>query len=175
MVAGIADVGEVADAAHVDEHRRRGEAQLHERQERMPAGQQLGLVAVLAEQADGLLGRAGPDVVELGRNHYGFPPVVDGLAEVPEPLGRNAASADGVPLAAPAPLMAAHTRSGEAGMSMSRMPNGCSASMTAFMTAGVDAMVPASPMPFTPIGLVGLGVVVWSVMKLGDSAAVGTR
>src|SRR5207245_2849022 len=99
-------------------------------------------------------------VVELGRDHW-FPPVVDGLADVPEPVGRRAASADGRPPPLPVPpLMAAHTRSGEAGMSMSRIPNGWRASMTAFMTAGVEAMVPASPMPFTPIGLVGLGVVV---------------
>ena len=42
------------------------------------------------------------------------------------------------------------------------------------MTAGVLAMVPASPMPLAPIGLVGLGVVVWSSVKLGNSAAVGT-
>ena len=45
----------------------------------------------------------------------------------------------------------------------------------ALITAGVPAMVPASPMPFTPIGLVGLGVVVWSSVKLGSSAAEGTR
>ena len=41
------------------------------------------------------------------------------------------------------------------------------------MTAGVLAMVPASPMPLAPIGLVGLGVVVWSSVKLGSSAADG--
>ena len=45
-------------------------------------------------------------------------------------------------------------------MTMSVMPKGDSASTTAFMTAGVLAMVPASPMPLAPIGLVGLGVVV---------------
>ena len=43
------------------------------------------------------------------------------------------------------------------------------------MTAGVAAIVPASPMPFTPSGFVGLGVTVWSSSKLGISAADGTR
>ena len=47
--------------------------------------------------------------------------------------------------------------------------------ITAFITAGVDAMVPASPMPLTPIGLVGLGVTVWSRSNAGNSAADGTR
>ena len=59
-------------------------------------------------------------------------------------------------------------------MSMSVMPSGDSASTMAFIT-GVAAMVPASPMPLTPNGLVGLGVTVWSSLRLGISAAVGTR
>ncbi len=42
------------------------------------------------------------------------------------------------------------------------------------MTAGVEPIVPASPMPLTPSGLVGLGVTVWSSLKLGISAALGT-
>jgi hypothetical protein len=45
VVAGVADVGQVAEPAHVDEHRRLGQAQLHEGQQRVPAGEQLGLVA----------------------------------------------------------------------------------------------------------------------------------
>ena len=47
-------------------------------------------------------------------------------------------------------------------MSMSVMPNGASASMTALMTAGVEAIAPVSPTPLTPSGLVGLGVSVRS-------------
>ena len=52
-----------------------------------------------------------------------------------------------------ASLIAAHTRSGVAGMSMCRTPRWDTASMTAFSTAGVDPMVPASPIPLAPSGL----------------------
>ena len=45
-------------------------------------------------------------------------------------------------------------------MSMSVTPNGASASRTALTTAGVEAIVPVSPTPFTPSGLLGLGVTV---------------
>jgi len=38
-------------------------------------------------------------------------------------------------------------------MSMCRTPSGASASMIAFCTAGVDPIVPASPMPLAPSGL----------------------
>jgi hypothetical protein len=36
-------------------------------------------------------------------------------------------------------------------------------------------MVPASPTPFTPIAVVGLGVIVESISSLSASAAEGTR
>src|SRR5205085_6008616 len=119
--------------------------QLHQGKERVAPGQQLGVVTVLAQEGDGLLGRARPGVVELGRDHL-LPPWI-----------------------------AAHTRLGDAGMSMSVTPKGCRASTMALITAGVEAIVPASPMPFTPIGLVGLGVTVWSRVSWGNSAALGTR
>ena len=45
------------------------------------------------------------------------------------------------------------TRWGEAGMSMCRTPRCASASTIAFCTAGVEPMVPASPMPLAPSGL----------------------
>ena len=45
----------------------------------------------------------------------------------------------------------------------------------ALITAGAAPMVPASPMPFTPSGLVGDGVTVWSVVIGGTSRAAGTR
>ena len=57
--------------------------------------------------------------------------------------------------------MARHTRSGVHGMSMWRTPRWLSASTTAFCTAGVEPMVPDSPMPLAPSGLSwagGLGV-----------------
>jgi len=43
-------------------------------------------------------------------------------------------------------------------MSICRMPRCESASTTAFWTAGVDPIVPDSPIPFAPRGLFGLGV-----------------
>ena len=80
VVAGVADVGEIAQAADVDQHRRRRQPQLHEREQRVAAGEQLGVVAVLTEQADRLVGRVGPLVVERGRDHAGLPAVWPALA-----------------------------------------------------------------------------------------------
>src|ERR671933_184272 len=54
---------------------------------------------------------------------------------------------------------------------MCLMPNGASASCTALTTAGVDAMVPASPAPFTPSGFTGDGV----TLEEADGAAEGVR
>ena len=59
-------------------------------------------------------------------------------------------------------------------MSTWRTPYADNASITAFCTAGVDPMVPASPTPFAPSGLSGVGVSVVPTVKLGNSAALGT-
>jgi len=90
-VPGVADVAELAEAADVDEEAGPGEAELHQRQQGMPAGEELR-VTTRAEQPDGVLDGAGQLVVERGRDHF-------------------ATSCN-----------ARHTRSGEAGMSMSVMP-----------------------------------------------------
>ena len=58
---------------------------------------------------------------------------------------------------------------------MSLTPNWRIASTIALTTAGVEAMVPASPTPFVPSVLVVDGDVVWSMSKLIVSAAVGSR
>src|SRR6185312_12165861 len=71
--------------------------------------------------------------------------------------------------------IARQTRSGVAGIWMSSTPRWESASATAFITAAPDAIVPVSPTPFTPSGLVGLGVVVESSSNDGSSTAEGTR
>ena len=70
VVAGVADVatGRVSrpmstSTAGV------GQPQLHERQQRVAAGEELGLVAVLGEQRDRFVGRVGPHVVEGGGDH----------------------------------------------------------------------------------------------------------
>ena len=71
--------------------------------------------------------------------------------------------------------MARQTRSGVHGIWMSLTPNWRTASTTALTTAGVEAIVPASPTPLVPSVLVSDGVVLWSTSKLIVSAAVGTR
>src|SRR5215468_3049426 len=68
--------------------------------------------------------------------------------------------------------IAVQTRSGVVGMSMCRTPRCESASITAFCTAGVAPMVPASPMPLTPSGFSVVGVSLVTSSKLGSSAAV---
>src|SRR5699024_2314302 len=60
----------------------------------------------------------------------------------------------------PACWIAAHTRCGVAGMSNASTPNGTSASTTAFITAGVEAMEPDSPAPLAPSEFTGEGVTV---------------
>ncbi len=58
----VADVGELGDPAEVDQHGRRGEPQLHQRQQRLAAGQVLGVLAVLGRQGKGLVHGRGPGV-----------------------------------------------------------------------------------------------------------------
>src|SRR5436309_12506276 len=53
--------------------------------------------------------------------------------------------------------------SGLSGISRWRTPKGASASITAFTMAGVEAIVPASPTPFTPSGFTGVRVSVEAV------------
>ena len=48
---------------------RHREPQLHQREQRHPSGEELGVVAVLGEQRDRGLGRVGALVVERGRDH----------------------------------------------------------------------------------------------------------
>src|SRR5215469_6542649 len=65
----VADERELAEPADVDEDFRHGEPQLHEREQRMPAGQELRVVAALAGQLQGLVHRPGPAVSEGCRDH----------------------------------------------------------------------------------------------------------
>src|SRR5690606_15722017 len=144
----------IGHAADVDQHGRHGQPQLHDRQQRGAAGQPLGRVPALPEQLDGLVDRRGPLVVERSRGHG---------APSPSPAEPDRGC-----------WAASHARPGVAGMAMSVMPNGESASTMALTTAGAAPMVPASPMPLTPSGFVGLGVTVWSSLNGGSSAALGT-
>ncbi len=69
--------------------------------------------------------------------------------------------------------MAAHTVWAVSGMSMWRTPRWDTASITALWMAGVEPMVPDSPMPLAPSGLRGLGVSVFEVSNEESSAADG--
>ena len=62
--------------------------------------------------------------------------------------------------------MARHTRSDVQGMSTWVTPRWLSASTTALWIAGVDPIVPDSPMPLAPSGLRGLSVWVFDTSKL---------
>jgi hypothetical protein len=64
-----ADACQLGQPADVDQDLGLGEAQLHHRQQRVAAGQQLGVVAVLSEQAERVRGRLGGDVVKLCGDH----------------------------------------------------------------------------------------------------------
>src|SRR5690606_16987235 len=112
-----------------------------------PAGEGLRLVARAGQRRHRLVHGGGFHVVERRRNHAA---------------------------ASLACCSACHTRSGVQGIGTSWTPYGRSASTTALTTAGVDAIVPASPTPLTPSGLVVAGVSVRSVVNEGRSAALGT-
>ncbi len=51
LVALDPHVGQLLDTGDVDEHRGHGQPQLHDRQQRVPTGQDLGVLAVLASAA----------------------------------------------------------------------------------------------------------------------------
>jgi hypothetical protein len=68
-VAVLLDVRQVADAPDVDQYGGHRQPQPHQRQQRVPSGQQLGIVAVLGQQAHGLVDRRGPLVVERCGDH----------------------------------------------------------------------------------------------------------
>src|ERR1700754_1440439 len=134
-----ADAAQARNLAQVDEQRRRREPQLHQRDQRVSAGEQLGILATVHEHLDRLIQRPGDRVVEFGGDHAGAP---------------------AFPLAS---WIAPQIRIGLSGMSMNVTPSDRSASSTALRTAGVAAIVPASPTPLTPSVLTGDGVSVRSV------------
>ena len=90
------DPVQAGDLAQVDEQRRRRQPQLHQRDQRVPAGQRLGVLAAVGERPDRLVERVRGGVVELCRDHAAPP---SGLA----PLASEIAS---------------HTRIGLSGMLM---------------------------------------------------------
>ena len=59
------DALELLDAPQVDEQRGRRQPQLHQRDQRVPAGEQLGVLAAVAQRGQRLVERPGRHVVEL--------------------------------------------------------------------------------------------------------------
>ena len=81
VVATVAYVGQVAHATDVDDHRRRRQAQLHQRQQRHAAREELRVLAVLGDERDGLVGGdGGAHVVERGRDHCFVPCICSAAA-----------------------------------------------------------------------------------------------
>ena len=80
VVALVAHVAQVVEPVQVDQDRGRGEAQPHQRDQGVPAGDELGLVAVLTEELYGVVDRFGDLVVEGHRVHYASPPSCGALA-----------------------------------------------------------------------------------------------
>ncbi len=152
-----------------------GQPQSQQRDQRLAAGQHLGVVAVLAPARRP---PRRPSRRARSRTAPGSccpPPAVLSVLRRRRrscPGGTVAAIATAAALAS---WIARHTRSGVHAIRTSSTPNCRSASTTALTTAGVDAMVPASPTPLTPSGLVVDGVSVRSVAKDGRSGGAGTR
>jgi hypothetical protein len=145
VVAVLTDPAQRVQPAQVDQYRRGGQPQAQQRDQALPAGEYLRVLTGGGERLDRLVHSGRSYVVECRGDH-----------EAP-----------------PADWMARQTRSGVQGICTSVTPYGRSASTTAFTTAGVDAMVPASPTPLVPRGWSGAGVSVRSVIRSGRSAAVG--
>ena len=135
---------QLVEATEVDQQLRVGEAEPQQRHQALPPGDHLGVVAGIGERPHRLVWRLWLDVVERRRDHRASPPLV-----AAEPL-----------LPPRAAWMARHTRWAVQGIVMSRTPIGRSASTMLLTTAGVDAIVPASPMPLTPSGFEVAGVCV---------------
>ena len=57
----------------VDEHRGCRQPKPHQRNQRVTTGDELGLVAMLTQQGDGLLCRVGTNEIECGRDHLESP------------------------------------------------------------------------------------------------------
>ena len=69
VAAVLPDIGQLGQPADVDQHGGRRQAQLHERQQRVAAGQQLGVLSVPGQPADGIVDGRRPLVVEGRGDH----------------------------------------------------------------------------------------------------------
>ena len=132
------DAVQAGHPPQVDQQRRRRQPQLHQRQQRVPAGEQLGVLAVLVQHADRLVEGLGRLVVERARDHAHL--LRPGAGRPARPPCRPALL--GAAAGPAAAWIACQTRIGVSGMSSSVTPSGASASSTAAATAGVAAIVP---------------------------------
>jgi hypothetical protein len=94
------DVAQLMQRAEVDEHLWLGQPQLHQWQQRVPARQELGLVAVLGGQRQRLVSRGRALVGERWRDHAA-PSGSASRAADPEAAGTNAAGREAAGSAAP--------------------------------------------------------------------------
>src|SRR5882724_5857382 len=114
----------------------------------MAAGNKLAAIGIVLQQADRVGERGGANIVEGCRDHWPAPTRALWIAD--------------------------QMRGGVIGMSRCLIPNGESASSTACTMHGGAAIDPLSPMPLTPIGLVGEGVSWNSDRMVGTCSARGT-
>ncbi len=92
MTAVVADVAEVTEPADVDQGLRHGQAQLHQREQRMPAGQELRAVAALGRQLKSLIQGGGPLIGkgcgdQPSRLSFAVMPTALVMAPMPRPAG----------------------------------------------------------------------------------------
>ena len=76
LVAVLPDAAQLADPAEVDQRGRVRQPQPQQRQQALPAGEHLGVLAGPAELGDRLVDRVRPHVVELRGDHWAPPAVV---------------------------------------------------------------------------------------------------
>src|SRR5260370_40355767 len=65
----VADVGNLRESADVPQDLGPGQTQLHEREQGMPARQELRVITMLGRQVEGLIHRPGPLVAERCGDH----------------------------------------------------------------------------------------------------------
>src|SRR5262249_47366704 len=124
-VAVLANLTQHADARDVDERLRRREAQLHQRQQRVPAREHLRLLAARLEQLHRLVDARRTAQRELGRDHDAPP--------WPKP----------------------QTRSGWSGMSMWSTPSASQTEFTTAALAAIvpASPMPLTPSGLTGVGV----------------------
>jgi hypothetical protein len=169
-VAVVAHAPQRLDPAEVDQDGGDVEPHPEHRKQALATGEELRVLAALGERPQGLLDGGRGDVLELCGNHSAAP-LLRSATAFSSKCGMASPSVGSLP----PPWIAFQIRSGVHGMRTSCTPHGLNASTTAFTTAGVEAIVPASPTPFVPRVFVVDGVTLWSMSKLIVSAAVGTR